>query len=175
MDIKMSVLIGFFVLCIVILLLKKKKSTKTQAPKGYPEGVKYVKRADLNDKDIQEMQLNALNEECKEVIELSANSIQELKYLISKFEEIELNGVELLSNGETYLNGQKIHMMWRYSPFGTFEWYRPAISQEEYERRYFSIIYPGYTYTQYTTSIEPKEDIEEEQKYDKNKVIRGPW
>lgn len=162
MDIETSVLIGFLILFIVISLLKKDKSTKTQSPKGYPEGVKYVKRADLTDKDIQEMQLKALNEECKELIELSANSIQELKYLISKFEEIELKDVELLSNGETYLQGQKICMMWRYSPFGTFEWYRPAISQEEYERRYFSIMYPGYTYTQHTTNIEPNEDIEEE-------------
>ena len=137
--------------------------------------MKYVKRADLTDKDIRKMQLNALNEDCKEVIELSANSIQELKYLISKFEEIEINDIELLSNGETYLQGQKIRMMWRYSPFGTFEWYRPAISQEEYERRYFSIIYPGYSYAQYTQSIEPSEDIEEESKNNKGKIIQGPW
>ena len=96
----------------------------------------------------------------------------------SKFitiEEIELKDVELLSNGETYLQGQKIKETWRYSPFGTFEWYRPAISQEEYERRYFSIMYPGYTYTQYTTNIEPNEDIEEEPKSNKGKIIQGPW
>ena len=54
MDIETSVLIGFLILFIVISLLKKDKSTKTQSPKGYPEGVKYVKRADLTDKDIQE-------------------------------------------------------------------------------------------------------------------------
>ena len=171
----MSVLIGFLILCIVISLIKKGESTKTQVAKGYPEGVKYVKRADLSYNDIQQMQLDVLNEDCKEVIELSANSIQELKYLISKFEEIELKDVELLSNGETYLQGQKIKEMWRYSPFGTFEWYRPAISQEEYERRYFSIMYPGYTYTQHTTNIEPNEDIEEEPKSNKGKIIQGPW
>ncbi len=171
----MSILIGFLILCIVISLLKKNKSPKVQTPKGYPEGVKYIKRADLTAKDIQQMQLDILNEEQKEVIELSAHSIQELKYLISKFEGTELNNVELLSNGETYLQGQKINMMWRYSPFGTFEWYKPAISQEEYEKRYFSIMYPNYIYTQYTTAIEPNDDNEDEPESKNGKIIQGPW
>lgn len=167
----MDILISIIVLYVLIVLFVRTKNTKHKIKDVYPEGIEYVKRDSLTKKDIQKMALDVLNDDLKETIELSANSIQELKYLISKFEKIPSNDVELLSNGETYLQGQKVNMLWRYSPFGTFEWYRPAISQEEYEMRYFSIMYPDYIYTKY----EPNENIEEKSEDKDDKIIQGPW
>lgn len=179
-------IVAFILVCVVIAgLLGKKNGTQKRDNnlknlqnisvqnnnslknnQSYGPGTQYLKRSELSYKDIERLRREYEAYVSQEHIELTANTIQELRLYVAESYGVDPGKIDTLSNGRVLLDNQGCGY-WRYNIFGQVEYYYPA-RLPEYAQTY---VQPGYSENGFDDdflgdSLTTKS---------KGKVIRGPW
>ena len=144
--------------------VRNNNSAKNNRP--YGPGTQYLKRSELSYKDIERLRREYEAYASQEHIELTANTIQELRLYVAESYGVDPGKIDTLSNGRVLLDNQGCGY-WRYNIFGQIEYYYPA-RLPEYAQTY---VQPGYSENGFDDdflgdSLTTKS---------KGKVIRGPW
>lgn len=132
----------------------------------YGSGTQYLKRSELSYEDVEKLRREAEAHENHERIELTANTIQELRLYVAASFGIDVGKIDTLSDGRVLLDNQDCGN-WRYNVFGQVEYYHPA-KQLKTEETY---VQPEY----YEDGLDDDFSDDALPANSKGKVIRGPW
>ena len=179
-------IVAFILICVVIARLFRKKNgaqKRDNNPKNpqnisvrnnnfsknnrpYGPRTQYLKRSELSYEDIERLRREAEAYESQEHIELTANTIQELRLYVAISYGVDPNKIDTLSDGRVLLDDQECGN-WRYNVFGQLEYYHPA-RLPEYAQTYVQPEYSGNGFD---------DDFSDAAQTTKTKVqvIRGPW
>ena len=178
-------IVAFILICVAIAgLLGKKNGTqkrddnlknpqnisvRNNSPKNnrpYGPGTQYLKRSELSYEDIERLRREAEAYERQEHIELTVNTIQELRLYVAMSYGVDPNKIDTLSDGRVLLDDQECGN-WRYNIFGQLEYYHPA-RLPEYAQTY---VQQGYSENGFDDDFSDDSLATKS----KGKVIRGPW
>ncbi len=179
-------IVAFILVCVVIAgLLGKKNGTQERGDnlkspqnisgrnnsssknnRPYGPGTQYLKRSELDYEDIERLRREAEVYESQEHIELTANTIQELRLYVAEAYGVDPNKIDTLSDGRVLLDDQECGN-WRYNVFGQLEYYHPA-RLPEYAQTY---VQPGDSENEFDDDFSDSFQAAKS----KGKVIRGPW
>ena len=146
------------------IFVRNNSSSKNNRP--YGPGTQYLKRSELDYEDIERLRREAEVYESQEHIELTANTIQELRLYVAESYGVDPGKIDTLSNGRVLLDNQGCGY-WRYNIFGQIEYYYPA-RLPEYAQTY---VQPGYSENGFDDDFSGDSLTTKS----KGKVIRGPW
>ena len=179
-------IVAFILVCVVIAgLLGKKNGTQERGDnlkspqnisgrnnsssknnRPYGPGTQYLKRSELDYEDIERLRREAEAYESQEHIELTANTIQELRLYVAEAYGVDPNKIDTLSDGRVLLDDQECGN-WRYNVFGQLEYYHPA-RLPEYAQTH---VQPGDSKNEFDDDFSDSFQAAKS----KGKVIRGPW
>ena len=179
-------IVAFILICVVIARLFRKKNgaqKRDNNPKNpqnisvrynnfsknnrpYGPRTQYLKRSELSYEDIERLRREAEAYESQEHIELTANTIQELRLYVAISYGVDPNKIDTLSDGRVLLDDQECGN-WRYNVFGQLEYYHPA-RLPEYAQTYVQPEYSG-------NGFDDDFSDDSQTTKSKGKVIRGPW